>query len=133
VTSSMRIGQTPNEWWSRLPTAGHASSTSRMREAPTTHDGYSHASRKTRKTSSGVQRSTRVFLAMGFPSSLASFQPVTAGPMRTRRLTGTGRVATPPRRSAGAGTAQPSCARRDHDAQSVCTGLVCARHAKEPK
>ncbi|MBM7803188.1 hypothetical protein JOE58_002439 [Curtobacterium luteum] len=34
--SSITIGQTPKEWWIRLPTAGHPGSSPRIRDAPTT-------------------------------------------------------------------------------------------------
>ena len=39
VWSSSTSGQVPTEWCSRDPTAGQASSTSRIRDAPTTHSG----------------------------------------------------------------------------------------------
>ena len=39
VSSSISSGQVPTEWWRRAPTAGQASSTSRIRDAPTTHRG----------------------------------------------------------------------------------------------
>ncbi len=39
VVSSTSNGHDPTEWWSREPTAGQVSSTSRIRVAPTTHSG----------------------------------------------------------------------------------------------
>ena len=39
VMSSINAGQAPTEWCSLLPGAGQESSTSRIREAPTTNSG----------------------------------------------------------------------------------------------
>ena len=39
VSSSRSRARRPTEWWIRAPAAGHASSTSRIREAPTTQRG----------------------------------------------------------------------------------------------
>ncbi len=39
VESAMVSGAMPTRWWKRLPTAGQASSTERIREAPTSQRG----------------------------------------------------------------------------------------------
>ncbi len=46
------------------PGLGHDSSTWRILDAPTTHEGYSHPLAKMAKTSSGVQLSCRRLVAM---------------------------------------------------------------------
>jgi hypothetical protein len=64
VLSLMSAGQEPTEWCRVAPASGHCSSTSRMREAPTTHTGYSHPSLRMSQTCSGVALMTRLTLLM---------------------------------------------------------------------
>ena len=54
VSSLSRAGHTPTEWWIFDPACGHEWSTSRMREAPTTHEAYSQPLDSTDQTCAGV-------------------------------------------------------------------------------
>jgi hypothetical protein len=68
VLSSINAGHTPNEWCSLLPTAGQPSSTSRIRDAPTTQRGYIQPSLSTANTCSGEQFNRRCSAISAFPS-----------------------------------------------------------------
>ena len=66
VVSSITSGQIPKEWWSFLPSAGQPSSTSRMRDAPTTHKGYSQPSPSTSQTCLAEQLNQRCVAISAF-------------------------------------------------------------------
>lgn len=99
VVSSRTTGHAPTEWWARVPTPGHPESTSRIREAPTTHPASDDPSASTAHTAPGGAMVVRDTVGIRSPPGPGGFiaappRPPSVSVQGARSSTGTPRRAT---------------------------------------